>query len=42
MSRITGWTAHLFEQYAANRLIRPLSQYVGQGERKVAPIENRN
>jgi 2-methylcitrate synthase len=41
-SRITGWTAHLFEQYAANRLIRPLSQYVGQGERKVAPIENRN
>jgi 2-methylcitrate synthase/citrate synthase II len=32
-ARITGWTAHIFEQYAANSLIRPLSQYTGPEER---------
>jgi 2-methylcitrate synthase len=32
-ARITGWTAHIFEQYAANSLIRPLSQYTGPAER---------
>ncbi len=35
MSRITGWTAHIIEQLAANALIRPLSSYVGAGERRV-------
>ncbi|MDT3446629.1 MULTISPECIES: bifunctional 2-methylcitrate synthase/citrate synthase [unclassified Pseudofrankia] len=35
MSRITGWTAHIIEQLAANTLIRPLSSYVGVGERSV-------
>lgn len=35
MSRVTGWTAHIMEQRAGNRLIRPLCEYVGPGERKV-------
>jgi len=38
MSRITGWTAHLFEQYANNRLIRPESDYEGPRGLKVQPI----
>lgn len=41
MSRITGWTAHIMEQGAANRLIRPLSAYNGVKERKVKPIKKR-
>jgi citrate synthase len=32
-ARVTGWTAHIFEQYAGNSLIRPLSQYTGPEER---------
>ncbi|MCS3778411.1 bifunctional 2-methylcitrate synthase/citrate synthase [Tsukamurella ocularis] len=35
MSRITGWTAHIIEQAAANALIRPLSEYVGVPQRPV-------
>ena len=31
-SRITGWTAHIMEQHANNRLIRPLSLYTGPAE----------
>ncbi|GEK79631.1 bifunctional 2-methylcitrate synthase/citrate synthase [Agrococcus baldri] len=34
-SRVTGWTAHIMEQQAANALIRPLSAYVGVEERHV-------
>lgn len=34
-ARITGWTAHITEQLAANSLIRPLSAYVGPGERSL-------
>jgi 2-methylcitrate synthase len=41
MSRITGWCAHVFEQSADNRLIRPLSAYVGRGKRDFVPIEKR-
>ncbi len=41
MSRITGWTAHIIEQTANNRLIRPLSNYTGRTERKVSSIANR-
>ncbi len=41
MSRITGWCAHVFEQSADNRLIRPLSAYTGRGKRKVKPIKDR-
>jgi citrate synthase len=35
MARITGWTAHITEQLAANSLIRPLSAYAGPEERHV-------
>ena len=35
MARITGWTAHITEQLAANSLIRPLSAYEGPAERHV-------
>jgi 2-methylcitrate synthase len=41
MARITGWTAHILEQLANNRLIRPLSHYTGAGERSVIPIQQR-
>jgi len=41
VSRITGWTAHVFEQSADNRLIRPLSSYVGHGKRAVRPLAER-
>ena len=34
-SRITGWTAHILEQAAANSLIRPLSQYNGTEQRSI-------
>jgi len=32
-SRITGWAAHIMEQHANNRLIRPVAEYVGEGIR---------
>ena len=41
MSRITGWTAHVAEQLADNKLIRPLSNYAGQPQRPVTPIAQR-
>jgi citrate synthase len=41
LSRITGWTAHVMEQLAANSLIRPLSAYNGPEQRKVVPIAGR-
>ena len=40
-SRITGWAAHVFEQAADNRLIRPLSHYTGAEQRPVVPIAAR-
>jgi citrate synthase len=39
--RIAGWTAHILEQQAENRLIRPASEYVGPRALKYAPIEER-
>ena len=42
ISRTGGWTAHILEQLADNRLYRPLSQYVGEPVgRKFVPIEQR-
>ena len=41
LSRTAGWTAHLLEQWADNRLIRPRAQYVGARNRSVVPIEER-
>jgi citrate synthase len=40
-SRITGWAAHVFEQGADNRLIRPLSAYTGLEQRPVPPMSRR-
>ena len=41
LSRITGWSAHIMEQHAANKLIRPLSKYSGKKHRKVILINQR-
>jgi 2-methylcitrate synthase len=40
-SRITGWAAHIMEQRANNKLIRPAADYVGPGLQKFVPIEER-
>ncbi len=40
-SRTTGWTAHVLEQYANNRLIRPRAEYVGPKNVAYVPIEQR-
>ena len=40
-SRITGWTAHVLEQYENNRLIRPRAEYVGPRGQKYVPISER-
>ncbi len=41
MSRITGWAAHVFEQRANNKLIRPMSEYTGPDPRPFSAIETR-
>jgi 2-methylcitrate synthase len=41
ISRITGWSAHIFEQHAANKLIRPLASYNGNQHRKVTQLNQR-
>lgn len=41
MSRITGWSAHIFEQRANNRLIRPTSHYIGPEPREFIPLAMR-
>jgi 2-methylcitrate synthase len=40
-SRLTGWAAHVFEQRANNRIIRPSAEYIGVEQRKFVPIEQR-
>jgi citrate synthase len=40
-SRVVGWTAHLLEQYANNRIFRPSSDYVGPTGLKWVPMEER-
>lgn len=40
-SRTSGWIAHIMEQYADNRLIRPASRYVGEVSLPFLPIEER-
>ena len=40
-SRSAGWIAHIMEQYADNRLIRPTSKYVGEMGRQFVPIDER-
>ncbi len=41
VSRVTGWTAHVLEQVANNRLIRPQSEFVGPMDKKFVAIEQR-
>jgi citrate synthase len=40
-SRVTGWTAHVIEQLAHNRLIRPRAEYLGVGNLSFIPIDKR-
>jgi citrate synthase len=41
VARMAGWTAHIREQYADNRLIRPDSEYTGPPPRPYQPVEAR-
>ncbi len=41
MSRLTGWAAHVFEQRADNRIIRPSAEYTGPDMRPVPAITER-
>jgi citrate synthase len=41
VSRASGWTAHVLEQSANNRLIRPQSEYIGPEPRKPVPLAER-
>jgi citrate synthase len=40
-ARASGWTAHIREQYADNRIIRPDSDYIGPRDQRYVPIEER-
>lgn len=41
VSRISGWTGHILEQYANNKLIRPRAEYIGARDLKYVPIDER-
>jgi citrate synthase len=41
VSRISGWTGHILEQYADNKLIRPRAEYIGQRDLRYVPIDRR-
>ena len=41
ISRTTGWAAHVIEQRADNKLIRPTSEYIGPAPRDFTPIKKR-
>ncbi|MGA5691126.1 citrate synthase [Cytobacillus pseudoceanisediminis] len=41
VSRVSGWLAHILEQYENNRLIRPRADYTGPGMQKYVPVEQR-
>ncbi len=42
ISRVAGWTAHVYEQYSDNRLIRPESEYIGPMDVAYVPIAERS
>jgi citrate synthase len=41
VSRISGWTGHILEQYAVNKLIRPRAEYIGARGLSYVPIDKR-
>ncbi|KHD84397.1 citrate synthase [Heyndrickxia ginsengihumi] len=41
VSRVSGWLAHILEQYSNNRIIRPRAEYVGPGMQTYVKIEDR-
>ncbi|WP_438446158.1 citrate synthase [Gorillibacterium sp. sgz5001074] len=41
ISRTSGWTAHILEQYENNRLIRPRAEYVGPVSQSYVPLAQR-
>ncbi len=41
VSRTSGWIAHILEQYADNRIMRPRAEYIGEVHRKYVPISER-
>ena len=41
ISRMVGWTAHVIEQHADNRLIRPASDYTGATDLRYVPVDQR-
>ena len=41
ISRMSGWLAHILEQYSDNRLIRPRAKYVGPSLRNYVPLNDR-
>ncbi len=41
VSRLTGWTAHIIEQRANNKLIRPMAKYVGPDDQIFVPLSDR-
>jgi len=41
ISRLSGWTAHILEQYENNRIIRPRAEYTGPSNAKYVPIAER-
>ncbi len=41
VSRISGWTGHILEQYSNNKLIRPRAEYIGKRDQKYVPIGER-
>ncbi len=41
VSRISGWTGHILEQYANNKLIRPRAEYIGKRDQKYVAVTER-
>jgi citrate synthase len=41
VSRVSGWTGHILEQYGNNKLIRPRAEYIGKRDQKYTPIDKR-